>query len=76
MSKKNRPRIIETPIGEEILTDDGLMAIEDLVRLTEFYKPVGATHLSIDRYYVEDEEGIEHRKFSFQFVKRISDERK
>ena len=73
MSKKNKPIIIEILIGEEILTDDGLITIEDLVRLTEFYKPIGATHLSIDRYYVEDEEGGEHMRFSFQFVKRTNE---
>jgi len=67
MAKKIK--ITETKIGDEILTDDGLMEIADLIRLAEFYKS-NATHLSIDRYYIEDEKGVEHRKFSFQFVKR------
>lgn len=60
---------IETKIGNEIVNDDGLITLENLINLTDLYKSEGATHLSIDRYYIEDEEGVEHRKFSFQFVK-------
>ena len=63
-------KIKNTKIGGEILNDNGFLAIEDLINLAELYKTDGATHLSIDRYYIEDEEGIERRKFSFQFVKR------
>ncbi len=76
MSKENKTKIIESSIGDEIVTNDGLITIEDLLSIAERHKLDGATHLSIDRYYVEDEEGFEHRKYSFQFVKRESDERK
>ncbi len=52
MAKKIK--ITETNVGDEILTDDGYIEIADLIRLAKFYKS-DATHLSIDRYYIEDE---------------------
>lgn len=67
---------IITEIGAEILNDDGFLAIDDLIKLAKQYKIDGATHLSIDRYYIEDEKGIDRRNFSFQFVKRSNDETK
>lgn len=69
MSKKNKPKIIETPIGDEILNNNGLITIEELLIIAERHKIDGATHLSIDRFYIEDDEGIERAKFSFRFIK-------